>query len=44
METKEYTAAEYRKFIAELLEGISDLRFLKQIYSLIAIQRKRTGA
>lgn len=43
MENKEYTAAEYRKFIAELLEEVADLKFLKQIYSLIVIRRRRTG-
>lgn len=43
MENKEYTAEEYRKFIAELLEGVADVKFLRQIYSLIMIRKRRTG-
>lgn len=39
-----YTAEDYRRFIAELLEEVADIKFLKQIYSLIMIRRKRTGA
>lgn len=40
---EQYTAEDYRRFIAELLEGVADVKFLKQIYSLIVIRRKRTG-
>ena len=42
MENREYTAEEYRRFIGELLEGLP-LGFLKKIYSIVAIERKRAG-
>lgn len=42
MEEREYTAAEYRRFIGELLDGLP-LGFLRKIYSIIMIERKRAG-
>lgn len=42
MEEREYTAEEYRRFIWELLEGLP-LGFLRKIYSIIMIERKRAG-
>lgn len=44
MENKEYTAGDYRKAIAGLLDCIHDVGFLKRIYSLIVgHQRKKAG-
>ena len=42
MEEREYTAEEYRRVIGELLEGLP-LGFLRKIYSIIMIERKRAG-
>ncbi len=40
----DYTAEDYKGFIAELLEDVSDTGFLRKIYSIIAIWKsKRTG-
>ena len=38
---REYTAAEWRKFIMEVLEGIEDTKYLYKIYSLVAIHLRQ---
>ena len=38
----EYTKADYIRFIGELLE-LLPMRFVKKIYSICAIERKRAG-
>lgn len=39
---EEYTKAEYIRFIGELLE-LLPVGFVKKIYSICAIERKRAG-
>ena len=39
---EEYTKADYIRFIGELLE-LLPVGFVKKIYSIVAIERKRAG-
>lgn len=34
----------YKKLICDMVQGLSDERFIKQIYSIIFTQIKRTGS
>ena len=44
MEQKQVTLSTYKELICEMIQQMEDIRFIKQIYSIVFRQIKRTGS
>ena len=44
MEQEQITISTYKDLICEMIQQMNDIRFIKQIYSIILRQAKRTGS
>lgn len=44
MEQEQITISTYKDLICEMIQQMNDIRFIKQIYSIILRQTKRTGS
>lgn len=44
MEQEQVTLSTYKELICDMIQQMNDIRFIKQIYSIVLRQTKRTGS
>jgi hypothetical protein len=44
MEQEQVTLSTYKELICDMIQQMNDIRFIKQIYSIVFRQAKRTGS
>ena len=44
MEQEQVTLSTYKELICDMIQQMNDIKFIKQIYSIVLRQAKRTGS